>query len=110
MSELYDEDIPNGHVEEAKEAAREEARAIGKRTVWAVLFAFLIFGGAILTATFTVANINHQACADRQEGREGIRELVLFVVGPEPRPDENVRLAGLRELVAPGGKLGPINC
>lgn len=107
---MTDGQLNGEHIEEAKEAAREEARAIGKRTVWAVLIAFLIFGACIFAAASVVTHINTQACADRQEGRQGIQELVLFVTGPEPKPGEDPQITGLRDLVLPGGKLEPIRC
>jgi hypothetical protein len=101
---------PNGHVEEAKVAAREEAQAIGRRTVRSVLLAFLVFGAAVIAAVTVVSHINAQACADRKEGREGLHDLVIFVTGPEHVDGENERISALRELVLPGGKLGPIRC
>lgn len=107
---MSDAEHQEAQVEGAREAAREEARAIGKRTVWGVLGAFLIFGAAVIVAVSVVAGIKDQACSDRQEGREGIQELVFFVTGPSPQPNENPRLTELRNLVLVGGKLEPIRC
>lgn len=98
------------HVEVAREAGRQEAWLIGKRTVRAVLLAFVVFGLAIAVVSDRIYDLNVQSCTSRQEGRDGIRKLVVLAVGEQPQPGEDPKAAELRALVAPGGELGPIRC
>jgi len=110
------------HVEAARVAGRDEARKIGRRTIWAVLAAFLIFGGAITVTTTVYVSINRQACHDRQEARDGIRDTLfdLVLTRPDPaRPGQRVVIpsgewtegqARIAARISEGGKLAPISC
>ena len=110
------------HIDAARAAGKEEAQKIGRRTIWAVLAAFLIFGGAITATTTVYVSINRQACHDRKEARDGIRDTLfdLVLTRPDPaRPGQRVAIpsgewtaaqATIAARISEGGKLAPISC
>lgn len=94
----------------ARRLVKGDWRPSAKNLLVLVVVVQLVVIGALVAIGLGLRNTYAQRCEDRREAREGIRELVIFAVGEQPRPDESQRVTDIRALVAPGGKLAPIDC